>query len=42
MKYTGNQDDYFEIAKKHLLTDVKDLLETLKNYNKDNLKPNII
>ncbi|CAK81273.1 unnamed protein product (macronuclear) [Paramecium tetraurelia] len=38
IKYTGNQDDYFEIAKKYLLNDVKDLLDILKNYNKDAIK----
>ncbi|CAD8124635.1 unnamed protein product [Paramecium sonneborni] len=42
MKYTGNQDDYFEIAKKYLLNDVKELLDTLRNYNKDQIKQHMI
>ncbi|CAD8198362.1 unnamed protein product [Paramecium pentaurelia] len=41
-KYTGNQDDYFEIAKKYLLNDVKELLDLLKNYNKDSIKQHMV
>ncbi len=31
------EEDYFETAKKYLLNDPKDLLDLLKNYDKDNI-----
>lgn len=33
------EEDYFETAKRFLLNDPKDLLEMLKNYDKDNINP---
>lgn len=33
------EEDYFEVAKKHLLNDPKELLELLKNFNRDTIPP---
>lgn len=41
MKYNINSDDYFDIAKKYLLNDVKELLDLLKK-TKNNISINII
>jgi dynein heavy chain len=31
------EEDYFETAKRYLLNDPKDLLDMLKNYDRDNI-----
>lgn len=36
------EEDYFETAKKHLLNDSKELLDMLRNYDKDNIPSYII
>lgn len=36
------QDDYFEVGKKHFLNDVKELLEILRNYQRDTIPSSII
>lgn len=39
---TKKEEDYFETAKKYLLNDSKELLEMLKNYDKDHINPYLI
>lgn len=36
------EEDYFETAKKYLLNDSKELLDLLKNYEKDNIPSYLI
>lgn len=33
------EEDFFETAKKHFLNDPKDLLESLRTYDKNNINP---